>query len=55
VGDAGGQGGAAARLTTELRAAYDAAAGDWPAAERAVAGLEPLVVSVMVLTAEAGG
>jgi SAM-dependent methyltransferase len=29
VGDAGGQGGAAARLTTELRAAYDAAAGDW--------------------------
>ena len=29
MGDAGGQGGAAARLTTELRAAYDAAAGDW--------------------------
>jgi len=29
VGDAGGEGGAAARLTTELRAAYDAAAGQW--------------------------
>jgi SAM-dependent methyltransferase len=29
VGGAGGQRGGAARLTTDLRAAYDAAAGDW--------------------------
>ena len=29
MGDAGGQGGTAARLTTELRAAYDAAAAQW--------------------------
>jgi ubiquinone/menaquinone biosynthesis C-methylase UbiE len=29
VGDAGGQGGGAARLTGDLRSAYDTAAGDW--------------------------
>jgi hypothetical protein len=29
VGDTGGHGGSAARLTADLRAAYDTAAGGW--------------------------
>jgi hypothetical protein len=45
VGDELRQGGGVAELTAEVRAGYDAAAEEW------ADGAEPLVVSMVVLTA----